>query len=471
MRVLREHRHGRAFSGGAAEEQAEEKHEEALLEPAIGCYAYASGLVHVLNEAEQPMKIYPLVRELGRVIAGRVIVSGPRLGLWSSVCALAVCGYGVSGCSADVGTLFPALPESTNDGSQEPPVDPEPLSPEEPVQEPVGVPEDSGEPDDSDLPLDGDGQVPPPPRGEPSETPVEEPPPAPVGPVIVEVSPADGAGSVANDVNIVLRFSEPMDRAATEAAYQSEGIPSSSVFFFWSNDDTTLTIVPAAPLEYPSGSDPVLVEPRRLSYFVSASATSRAGQQLARPYEFSFVLLRQVQLSVFAVQNRDLSGSFRSNDTYGAGQCARNQVNMCVGDVRVGRENDEYRGFISFELGELPESMVGLTATLNLEITGMSGNPFAGLGGLVLEHTRFDAIGLDAFESGPLAEVGLIASSGATGTAIAADVSSAIVDDLSEGGLSQYRLRFEDVTDDDNTSDAILSAWDTQSLVVTYLLP
>lgn len=37
--------------------------------------------------------------------------------------------------------------------------------------------------------------------------------------------------------------------------------------------------------------------------------------------------------------------------------------------------------------------------------------------------------------------------------------------------LTQYWLSFEDDADGDNNADAILSAWETQALDVTYLFP
>jgi hypothetical protein len=89
----------------------------------------------------------------------------------------------------------------------------------------------------------------------------------------------------------------------------------------------------------------------------------------------------------------------------------------------------------------------------------------------VLEHARFDVIGEEAFSAEPLAELGLIASEAGAGTGISADVSSAILEDIQAGALAQYRLRFEDVTDDDNTSDVVMSDWETQRLDVSYLIP
>jgi hypothetical protein len=144
---------------------------------------------------------------------------------------------------------------------------------------------------------------------------------------------------------------------------------------------------------------------------------------------------------------------------------------MCVGDVRVGNANAQYKGFISFELAELPEAAQSVSAELTLEITGMSGNPFGNLGGLVLEHASFDAIGSEAFSAQALDEMGLIANAGGTGTIVSADVAIAFMADRSERAMTQYRLSFEDNTDGDNTSDAIVSAWDTQTIDISYLIP
>jgi Big-like domain-containing protein len=394
------------------------------------------------------------------------------------VLALSCLGFGLCtvACGANNGKLFdevlaPAGDDpgtqdvsgsSSNDGSGSPVVTP----PEE-----EAPPGDLGSELGSEQPLPVRRDPPAPP-----EEPTPEPEPTPSAPTVVSVSPADGASGVEGDTPIVIRFSEPMDRASTEAAYQSEGAPSTAVTFSWSDDSTELTVNLDAPLDYSSGSDPALVEARRINYFVSASAAASDGRTLAQPYEFSFSLLRQIAVSVFAVQDRAFSGNFRSDDSYGAGNCAEDAINMCVGDVRVARQNEQYKGFISFELSNFPASITALSATLSLEVTAMSGNPFGGLGPLLLEHARFEAIGLDAFDADPLQVLGPIATDADPGAQLSADVSSAVLEDLgssagSDLALSQYRLGFQDVTDSDATSDAILSAWDTQILDITYLIP
>jgi hypothetical protein len=319
-----------------------------------------------------------------------------------------------------------------------------------------------------DLPLASEMQMPPP------SLPVTEPPPpvqqVPEGPRIVSVSPADGARGVSNDVHIVITFNVPMDQAQTEAAYQSEGIPSSGVTFSWNEQGTQLTITPDDPLVYPAGTDPQDVVSRPINFFVSASASDQDGNHLAAPQEFSFALLRQINVSLPAQQNRDLTGNWRSNDTYGQGDCARNQDTVCVGDNGAG--GLQYKGFMSFDLSSLPATMAQLSsARLNFQITQRSGNPFNGLGALFLEHAAFEAIGPDAFQADPLATVGALPGAGNTGTVIQADVRAALSTDVSSRSRSQFRLEFAEVTNDNRNQDTLISAWDTQRIDVSYLIP
>jgi len=298
------------------------------------------------------------------------------------------------------------------------------------------------------------------------------PPPAPAAPpvpTIVSVSPADGTTGVTSDVQIVITFSEPMAQAVTEAAYQSESLPSSQVTFAWNADGTQLTIKPKAALAYPTGSDPDAVPARRINFFISASATDLGGQSLGSPDEFSFALLRQISASLPAVQDRNLTGSWRSDDTYGLNQCARDQITVCAGDSG---SNDQYKGFISFDLSTLPAGIVGVSAaTLKLTVSARPGNPFNGLGALLLEHASFASIGPQAFDAAALANIGTIATRANAGAAITADVRSAVTADLGNSPLSQFRLHFETQSDDDDNSDTVISAWDTQSVDLTYLVP
>jgi hypothetical protein len=86
----------------------------------------------------------------------------------------------------------------------------------------------------------------------PSDT---KPMPAiPVAPVVVSVSPANGTTGVSANTTIVVTFSKPMDRALTQAAYQSTDLPTANVTFTWDVSDTVMTIKPNAALEYAKGT-------------------------------------------------------------------------------------------------------------------------------------------------------------------------------------------------------------------------
>ncbi|HTV18994.1 MAG TPA: Ig-like domain-containing protein, partial [Polyangiaceae bacterium] len=156
------------------------------------------------------MKSYPVVLSLSLAASG---------------CLLA--------CSSSNGDLFEEMPaegaaadeppaDVPSDTPGNPPTDVVPSSPSDGSDAPDSDAPSSETPNDDDLPLSGELPMPPA-NGmpDPSETPEPPAPDEPEGPVVVSVTPADGAVGVDNEQNIVIAFSAPMNREATEAAYQS----------------------------------------------------------------------------------------------------------------------------------------------------------------------------------------------------------------------------------------------------------
>lgn len=94
-------------------------------------------------------------------------------------------------------------------------------------------------------------------------------------PSIVSVSPPDGATGVAVDSNLAIGFSEPMNQASVEAAFQSA---LGAVNLHWNAEGTVLTLDPKSDLE--GGKD--------YSFSIAASAKDRAGNGLKNPGSFSF---------------------------------------------------------------------------------------------------------------------------------------------------------------------------------------
>jgi len=416
---------------------------------------------------EEPMKSYPVA-----------------ISLYSAACSLIL-----AACGSNNGPLFEEVEAPTDmmmpdDGN---PPDTEPPPGDD------GMPDDaedtSSEPPNDEMPLDGetpvdegddevDGEEDDPPDMEP---PVEEPPPEPepTGPTIIEVFPENGATGVDGETPIIITFSEPMNQAATEAAYQSEGIPSTGVSFAWNEDGTELTITPDEPLVYDSGPDPASVQALRYSFFISSSAEDLEGESLGDAAEFSFTVLREIEGIFSAVQDRDLTGNWRSDGTYGGpnanSNCSKDTTqNMCVGDAT---DNDGWRGFTTFDLSVLPESMARLTgATLSFQVTSGDGTPFGNgnnaLGQLMVDRVSFDAIGVPAFTAPTTGVVGPITQPGvAVGSVLSLNVLSAVTADAEAGGLAQFRLRFERSTDNRLDADVIRSDWDTHTLAVNYLIP
>lgn len=291
-----------------------------------------------------------------------------------------------------------------------------------------------------------------------------------VGPAVVTVNPPNDAVGVAADTTIVVEFSVSMNRELTQAAYQSEGLPSNLVEFSWNDASTRMTITPSQLLQYNSGSAPELVEARQINFFLSASAEDTDGNNLAAAQESRFSLLREIRGELLAVQDRDLSGSYRSDDTFGGGQCSRNDETICVGDS--GQGNDvSYRGFITFDLSEVPSLVSGLaSARLAFDIDNLLGEPFT-LGGLQIDHTEFEEIGLDAFNREPLEQVAFIPQPQDEGNSFSINVIDAFRTDIAQRSRTQYRLSFEIENDEEEDFDAVVTSWNSHTLAYSFLIP
>jgi hypothetical protein len=350
---------------------------------------------------------------------------------------------------------LPAHVDPLSPPPAEPDPDDVPLGPMMPpidMQPPVDV--DNPDPDQIDM-------------DDPDEVPPED---TDVPPFIVSVSPANGAKGVEGDATLVITFSEPMDEAATESAYLSEDLPSSDVSFAWNADSTVLTITPLLALELATGVDPEAVTALDYTYVVSDLARDKAGESLlARA--FSFSTAREITQTFAAIQDRDLTGNFRSNGSYGNGDCARNnQTTVCIGDSAMPADF-QFMGFMSFDLRSLPSDLTRITmAELSLEVLDSPGNAFNSLGDMLADHVSFDIIGTDAFGAAPIDSLGVIATNANDGALIALDVLGAVESDRVAERMSQFRLRFEEVTDDDGNADVIVSDWSTQQIRVVFLM-
>jgi len=114
-------------------------------------------------------------------------------------------------------------------------------------------------------------------------------------PTIVSVSPADGAKGVLEDDQIIITFSEAMDKIATQAAYSSANasMKAPEVTFAWNSAGTELTITPNMALPYKSVTDPNIAADT-VAWAISTAAKDKSGDELGEAFSAKFQTLKRV---------------------------------------------------------------------------------------------------------------------------------------------------------------------------------
>jgi Bacterial Ig-like domain len=318
------------------------------------------------------------------------------------------------------------------------------------------------------------------------------PTPVPTAPTVMSVSPADGVKGVAADARIVVTFSQPMDQLATQAAYQSDSLPTSGVTFDWDSAGMVMTITPNAPLAYARGTS-TSVTAKRYDFNLTSVARDRVGTALV-PLSVGFTTLRDITVTLGS--QADLSGTLRIDGTV-TGLVPKTSK-LTVGDSF---NNTGFRSLLSFDLSGIPTGLPASDlrlATFQLFKNGVGGDPYLYLNppcsgtvqcdeyatvhldhvyyGATLEENDFypvtlGALGdIDTYRAGP-------------DVFSRADALTAVRDDLTNlalrGNRTQYRLSFPLVTDGGGQSDWVFfdsdstAATDAQrpKLILGYLTP
>lgn len=294
----------------------------------------------------------------------------------------------------------------------------------------------------------GDGST-----GEPADT---------TAPEIVSISPDDGAAGVLADASITITFSEAMDTAATEAAFQSADL--GGVSMAWSEGDTVLTIDPDADLDYASGDDPATVVALEYELSVGVGAADVAGNPLENEVQSSFTTAREITTEL--ASDPALTGAVVGDGTLNTGAGGQ----AVAGDHA---DNLQRKGFFSFALADLPAGIVAVQqATLSASQVLTLGTPFsaplAGLGSLGIDHVEFDTLDIDAFNANPLDDLGVFSNTPTDG-ARTMDVAANLADDIDSGrSHSQYRLEFTTATNNNGVTDR--TRFSTQSIDVVILI-
>jgi hypothetical protein len=214
-------------------------------------------------------------------------------------------------------------------------------------------------------------------------------------PIVIDIKPADGDIGVSADDSIVITFSEPMDEAATESAYQSAsaGITAASVAFSWNPDATVLTIKPSAALGYAEGTTLANVKARTYAFVLGNSAQDAAGNSLKSDVDVEFSTLRRITQQIPA-SAFPLSGGYVVKD--------EGETSMTYMDVGCLEANEVFRTFVTFELAGLPTDieMFEMASVSFYQSSQSSGErtPYEVLGDLQLLSLAFTAVNRAAFD-------------------------------------------------------------------------
>lgn len=279
-------------------------------------------------------------------------------------------------------------------------------------------------------------------------------------PSVLQITPAADSHGVLADVDIVIRFSEPMNAAATQLAFQSLTLPPAT--FTWNESGTELTIDPTTDLAYASGRDPATTVARSYEFVLTSAATDRAGNPLAANSAVTFFTSREIRTTLYWDEN-SVTGALTG---WAVPDSSSNWVEAYAGDTAT---NVQEKGAATFDLREFDPSVQAIrSATLRAGLLIQRGaDPFS-LGTIMVEDISFDD--LDAFYALPApTRLGtLFTSADGPGTL---DVTAAVRDDFARratDGLTQFRFSFTTPTNHDGEND---SARISPSLDVAYLMP
>jgi hypothetical protein len=280
-------------------------------------------------------------------------------------------------------------------------------------------------------------------------------------PVVLSVSPADGEIGVMPDVPLVIAFSEPMDKAATQAAYQSSDIPSGSVTMTWNDAGDELTVTPNEPLAWGQGTDEAQTDAIAYAYTLTTAARDLAGNELAADHAVEFSTIRQILQTLPPLG--PWSGRIRAD-----GFVAFDYI--MVGDSGA-QENAQYKGFVSFEISGLPDGITELQgAEMHLHHYSSVGDPYLDLGQLMAHDLEFTSMDVATFGAPSLGEVGMLSDAEDDGWRIL-DVTSFVADDYeADRDATQFRLEFETATDFNEDQDVAYLQTTSTDPAVMYLL-
>jgi hypothetical protein len=284
-------------------------------------------------------------------------------------------------------------------------------------------------------------------------------------PTVVSSLPADASVGVFADQIISIQFSEPMDKASVQTAYQSAQLPDLLVNMNWNEAGDQLIITPNQPLVYGYATSPTDLNPNSYALSISTAATDLAGNELEMDVDIEFTMLNYVSEDI------DLLGSLTGSMRQGAA--------WAFGIIQAGDSgnppNLQYRGFASFPLYDLPTEIVEIVdATLLSTQYLVAGTPYTDLGDLEIHDVEYTQVGNDAFITPSLGNLGVLSDDASMGQK-ALHVAEAVAADFDAGSdTTQFAYQFPLNTNGEAAADYVGFRADdapATQLRVEYLLP
>jgi hypothetical protein len=287
-----------------------------------------------------------------------------------------------------------------------------------------------------------------------------------VAPTILSTAPANTEGGVRADAHIVVTFSEPMDAAATEAAFTSADLPPHT--FAWDAAGRVLTVTPSMSLEYATATD-ATTPARQYTFAIGTGAADRAGNKLAQATSVTFATLRSFGAEILFDPTRTgyVSGNmdYTVDDPFVYTNC---------NSVRYGAET---RIFLSFDLGALPMGIAEFAgAHLTLTPAMLDAKDTFPTAPLDVTRVHYDKLDATTFATAAGADLGALMSVNSRyvldSTAMRDAVAGDYADPVSSGGRTQQRIRIAADTCEDRATFTrpLNDLEDSPRLSISYLM-
>jgi hypothetical protein len=280
----------------------------------------------------------------------------------------------------------------------------------------------------------------------PAPVPPTPVPPAPEAvneaPFVVSVSPEDGEVGVAIGTPLVFNFSEPMDKDSVVDAYLNGKLFCGAMN--WNAEATQLSIESCEGGAYGLEVDVLL----------SKSAKDASGLEMGDDFESHF---RFVQKSEITLRSQD------AYDGYVSGPGVDVLGDHAIADGQFFTVGTWSRGFLSFDLSELPEDLIAIDeASFNVKQSDHDNGAYGNAtGALIIESVTYGSLTVDDFfkAANVACDVCLLhfLSTDAADGWKTTDVLEYVQADWDErddrGHRSQFRLRFSKDCGDGNCAD------------------